>query len=69
MTVTVGFDFCPNCIVNYLHVISKEVRLRKVTYPAQVHTTGGKRLWHNLNNASLFRHYFPESKYCVLIWF
>ena len=20
-------------------------------------------------NASLFRHYFPESKYCVLIWF
>ena len=69
MTVTLGFDFRPNCIVSYLHVISKEVRLRKVTYLAQVHRTGGKRLWHNLNNASLFRHYFPESKYCILIWF
>ena len=68
-TLTLGFDFCPNCTVSYLHVISKEVRLRKVTYLAQVHRTGGKRLWHNLNNASLFRHYFPESKYCILIWF
>ena len=68
-TLTLGFDFCPNCTVSYLHVISKEVRLRKVTYLAQVHRTGGKRLWHNLNNASLFRRYFPESKYCILIWF